>query len=136
MGSIMVVKKALYGLKSSGAAFRAHLAETFHDLGYLPLKGDPDVLTRPAVKLDGFEYNEMILVYVDDISLYFSTAQGDYERDTVDRQIDFKLKDDQVEKPENYLGAQVKQKIVRGVECWGHDFRAVVYQGGHCQRRI
>ena len=27
-GSIMMIKKALYGLKSSGAAFRAHLAET------------------------------------------------------------------------------------------------------------
>ena len=26
-GSIMIVKKALYGLKGSGAAFRAHLAE-------------------------------------------------------------------------------------------------------------
>ena len=26
--SIMIIKKALYGLKSSGAAFRAHLAET------------------------------------------------------------------------------------------------------------
>jgi hypothetical protein len=42
-GSIMVVKKALDGLKSSGASFRAHLAETLHDLGCLPSKGDPDV---------------------------------------------------------------------------------------------
>ena len=66
-GATMVVKKALYRLKSSGAAFRAHLAETLHDLGYLPTKGDPDVWIRPAVKPDGFEYYEMILVYVDDI---------------------------------------------------------------------
>ena len=27
-GKVMIVRKALYGLKSSGAAFRAHLAET------------------------------------------------------------------------------------------------------------
>ncbi len=33
-------------------------------------------------------------------------------------QLTFKLKDDRVEKPENYLGAQVMQKIVGGVECW------------------
>jgi hypothetical protein len=33
-GSIMIVKKALYGLKSSGAAFRAHLAETLHQINY------------------------------------------------------------------------------------------------------
>ena len=39
----MIVKKALYGLKSSGAAFRAHLAETLYDLNYKPTKADPDV---------------------------------------------------------------------------------------------
>jgi Reverse transcriptase (RNA-dependent DNA polymerase) len=31
-GCIMIIRKALYGLKSSGAAFRAHLAETLYDL--------------------------------------------------------------------------------------------------------
>ncbi len=39
-GSIMAIKKALYGLKSSGAAFRAHLAEKLYDLDYQPTKGD------------------------------------------------------------------------------------------------
>ena len=37
-GNIMVIRKALYGLKSSGAAFRAHLAETLYDLSYLPIR--------------------------------------------------------------------------------------------------
>ena len=36
-GSIMIVKKVLYGLKGSGAAFRAHLAEKLHDIGSYPL---------------------------------------------------------------------------------------------------
>jgi Reverse transcriptase (RNA-dependent DNA polymerase) len=67
MGSIMVVKKAHYGLKSSGAAFRAHLAETLHQLSYAPTKADPDVWIRPGIKPDGFEYYEMVLVYVDDV---------------------------------------------------------------------
>ena len=31
-GSLMIVKMALYGLKSSGAAFRAKLAGVLHDL--------------------------------------------------------------------------------------------------------
>ena len=66
-GSIMIIRKALYGLKSSGAAFRAHLAETLYDLSYLPSKADPDVWIRPAIKENGFEYYEMTLVYVDDI---------------------------------------------------------------------
>ena len=66
-GKIMLIKKALYGLKSSGAAFRAHLGETLHDLGFVPTSADPDVWRRPAVKPDGFEYYELILCYVDDL---------------------------------------------------------------------
>ena len=62
----MIIKKALYGLKSSGAAFRAHLAETLYDLEYKPMRADPDAWIRPATKANGFEYYEMVLVYVDD----------------------------------------------------------------------
>ena len=40
----ILVKKALYGLKSAGAAFLALLAKTVHDMvGYVPTKADPDV---------------------------------------------------------------------------------------------
>ena len=66
-GSIMIVKKVLYGLKGSGVAFRAHLAETLHDIGFIPTHADPDVWRRLAVKPDGFEYYEYILCYVDDL---------------------------------------------------------------------
>ena len=66
-GSIMIVKKALYGLKGSCAAFRAHLAEKLDDIGFIPTRADPEVWQRPAVKPDGFEYYEYILCYVDDL---------------------------------------------------------------------
>ena len=45
-GSIMVVKMDPYGLKSSGAAFRAKLESLLHDIWYTPSKEDPDVWTR------------------------------------------------------------------------------------------
>ena len=51
----MIIRKALYGLKSSGVAFRAHLVETLHDIGFKPARADPDVWIRPAVKPDGTE---------------------------------------------------------------------------------
>ena len=60
-GEPMIVKKALYGLKSSGAALRAHLAETLHDIGFKPTKADPDVRIRPAVKPGVTEYYEYIM---------------------------------------------------------------------------
>ena len=43
-GQPMIIRKALYGLKSSGVAFRAHLAETLHDIDFKPMKADPDIL--------------------------------------------------------------------------------------------
>ena len=42
-GLIMIVRKALYGLKSSEAAFRALLAERLYEIGFVPSKADPDV---------------------------------------------------------------------------------------------
>ena len=60
-GLIMIVRKALYGLKSSGVAFRALLTEILYNLGFSPSKGDPDGWMRPGIKPDGFEYWEYIL---------------------------------------------------------------------------
>ena len=51
----MIVRMALYGLNSSRVTFRAHLAKTVNDIGFLSTKVDPDVWYRPAVKLNVFE---------------------------------------------------------------------------------
>ena len=66
-GKIMLIKRALYGLKSSGAAFRAKLADCIWDMGFRPTKADPDVWLKPATKSNGDKYYEMILCYVDDV---------------------------------------------------------------------
>ena len=58
---------ALYGLKSSGAAFREKLAGVLKDIQYQPTKANPDVWIRPAICKDGREYYEMVLCYVDDV---------------------------------------------------------------------
>ena len=115
----MVIKKALYGLKSSGAAFRALLAETLFDLGYMPTTADPDVYLRKSVKpkspnFTSTDYYEMLLVYVDDILCVSynpeETMKGIQER--------FKLKDDKIEPPEVYLGAKLEFKRINEVDCW------------------
>ena len=113
-GSIMIVRKALYGLKGSGTAFRAHLAEKLHDIGFIPTRANPDVWRRPAVKPDGFEYYEYILCYVDDILAISHDAQSVLKsvQDT------FKFKDDRIDKPDVYLGAQLDKMSVDGFEGW------------------
>ena len=113
-GSIMIMKKALYGLKGSGAAFRAHLAEKLHDIGFIPTRADPDVWHRPAVKPDGFEYYEYILCHVDDLLAIGHNA----EKVLKSIQDTFKFKDDKIDKPDIYLGAQLDKMSVNGFEGW------------------
>ena len=56
-GKIYIVRRALYGLKTSGASFRQFLAESFSDMGFTSCtRADPDVWMRPQSKLDGTRY--------------------------------------------------------------------------------
>ena len=65
--AVMIIARALYGLKSSGAAWRAKLAQTMDDIGYKPTQADPDVWMKMSVKEDGTPYYKYMLIYVDDI---------------------------------------------------------------------
>ena len=117
-GCIMIVVRALYGLKSSGAAFRAHLADRLYEMGFTPSRGDPDVWMRPAVKSDGEEYYEYVLVYVDDCMSISENADGVLK----EVQATFKLKGDKIEEPTTYLGAKLGQMEVgapgSGIMAW------------------
>ena len=111
----MIVVRALYGLKSSGAAFRALLAETLYDIGYTPSKADPDVWLWLAVQPDGFEYNEIIPCYVNDVL----SISHDAMKTVKGIQHTFKLKDDKIAEPENYLRTGLSKMMTEnGRECW------------------
>ena len=66
-GSVMIISRALYGLKSSGVAWRSTLARTMVLLGYRPTQADPDVWIKRASKKDGSDYYKLMLIYVDDV---------------------------------------------------------------------
>ena len=114
-GKIFLVKKALYGLKSAGAAFRALLAETLYEMGYVPTKADPDVWLRPAVKADGFKYYESVLCHVDDVLAISADPAKTLEGRLKST---FTLKDNKIEVPDMYLGAMLGQMDVDGTQCW------------------
>ena len=111
----MIIVRDICGLKSSGAAFRALLAEVLYDMGYRPSYADPDVWMRPGIKSNGFEYWEYVLCYVDDV-----LSISDNPLKTMKQvQSKFKLKDDKIEEPTNYLGADLSKMINEdGDECW------------------
>ena len=52
-GKILIIEKALYGLKSSGASFRSFMAEKLDSMNFRSSMADPDVWMRAAVKPDG-----------------------------------------------------------------------------------
>ncbi len=49
-GKHAIIVHALYGLKSSGAAWRSHFANTLRSLGFTSCSADPDVWYRAAKK--------------------------------------------------------------------------------------
>jgi len=113
-GKPFIIVRALYGLKSAGAAFRAFLAEKLDDMGFRPSEADPDVWMRPSVKPDGEEYYEYLLVYVDDILALSMEPQA--IMDDIGNQ--FKFKGNKTVPPETYLGARLEKKPLNGNNCW------------------
>ena len=59
---VMKVVRAWYGLKISGASWHAMLSHTMMDMKYTQCKADHDVWYHPAVKPNGFEYYEYVLI--------------------------------------------------------------------------
>ena len=67
-GKNALIVQALYGLKSTGAAFCAHLASCMRQMGYTSCKADPDPWLKEETRPDdGFRYYSYILCYADDI---------------------------------------------------------------------
>ena len=64
---VVKVVRALYGLHSSGAAWREMFNGTVLEMGFVPTIADPDVYRRENAKENGFKYYESLFVYVDDV---------------------------------------------------------------------
>ena len=92
----MLMRMVLYGLKSSGSVFQAHLAETLHDIGFHPTRANPDAWRRQAKKADGEEYYKDILCYVNDLLSISEDATKVLQR----VQAVFSFKDDKIVHPE------------------------------------
>jgi hypothetical protein len=104
VGKTVIVVRAMYGLKSSGAAWHAKLSETLRSMDFVPSYAEPDVWYKAAIKDDGFEYYQYILVYVDDI--LFVADQPMPIMITIQKA--YRLKDEPCQ-PKDYLGAKIRK---------------------------
>jgi hypothetical protein len=84
-GHILVIHKALYGLRSSGARWHDRFADCLREMGFSPCKAEPDVWMRKNGSI--YEY---IAVYVDDLGLALKQPQDFI--DALQNKYKFKLK--------------------------------------------
>ncbi len=127
-GCIMIIVRALYGLKTSSAAWRAAFAEKLTEMGYKSTKANPDIWIQESVKPNSFRYYEILLVYVDD------TLCISHQPDQTMVQIKelYHLKDESVGPPSRYLGANVSKFQLRsGLECWSASARDYIKSAVH-----
>ena len=103
---VVVVIRALYGLKSSALQFRNHLADTLGNrLGFKSSLADPDLWYKASTDASGFQYYSYILVYVDDLLIIDKQPAKFMEM----IQQKFTVKPSSIEEPKSYLGADIKK---------------------------
>lgn len=117
-GKVCKLVRALYGLRSSGAAWRDMFSTFIKEvLDFKPTTMDPDVYIRKSHKTgSGEAYYEYLLVYVDDI-LVFSEKPGEV-MDTIAKH--FTLKDGYAD-PDTFLGAGLSKKVYKDKSLWTMD---------------
>jgi hypothetical protein len=116
MGKVMVITRALYGLRTSGASWRQMLSDTLQspEFGYRQSRGDPDVYMKRRSRPNGSNYYEMVLVFVDDILCVSHDPQEFMNR--LGKIYDLR---GTVSEPSIYLGANVmKHQLPNGSSCW------------------
>ena len=114
-GKLCVIVRVLYGLKSSGAAYRNHFAETLLEMGFESCYVNADVWRRPRQKKNGDKYREYILTYVDDC-LLVSEETDAIIKVLGEETYSYLLKD--VGPPVKYLGAKCGKYDLGDSETW------------------
>ena len=71
-GSVIIFRKALYGLRSSSRAFRAHFADFLKSMGFVATRYDRDVWMRERETCDGYDY---MCTHVDDFKIVAKTPE-------------------------------------------------------------
>jgi Reverse transcriptase (RNA-dependent DNA polymerase) len=84
-GHILIISKALYGLRSSGVRWHDRFVDCIREIGFFPCKAEPDIWMRKEGNL--YEY---IAVYVDDLAI---AMKGKELTDILEKQHKFKLKE-------------------------------------------
>ena len=105
-GRVLVIIRALYGLKTSANAWRTHFCNTIQNkLKFKFSHADNDVWYKQDVRPDGTKYYSYILVYTDDILI----VSHDPKRYMDQLEANYYVKPESIKFPDIYLGSRVKR---------------------------
>jgi Fe-S-cluster containining protein len=112
-GKVAVIRKALYGLRSAGFAWRSHCAEIMRtSLEFQQCRADQDVWMRKSVKSTGEKYWEYVFIYTDDVIVI--SENPNHILSEMNKH--FLLKADSIGPPTRYLGANISEFFITGDE--------------------
>ena len=116
VGKKAVIVRALYGMKSSGAAWRDMISSYLkREMNFEMCLADNDIWYKESTKENGEKYYSYICIYVDDILI----CSGKPKRYMDKLGEIFHLKPESVKVPDVYLGADVRKKeTVDGRNIW------------------
>ena len=108
-GHLMMMKKACYGLRTSGKRYHDLIYDVMGELGFKPSLADPDIYIRDAG--DCYEY---VAVYVDDLTCVMKDPHTFLDQIRA-RHLALK---DVTDSPDVFLGGSVSRDD-DGTLCWG-----------------
>ena len=114
-GTLFIVVRTLYGLKSASADFQSFMAKKLDEINFKWCVAYPYFWLKPAVRPNGTEYYEYILMYVDnilEISVDTTKILKSLKENTV------QYKNNKIVFPDIYLGSKLQEKSINNVECW------------------
>ena len=105
-GRVVVIVRALYGLKTSANTWRTHLCITLQKkMNFQSSYADNDVWIKADTKADGTEYYTYILIYVDDILIVFDNPSHYMKQ----LQAAYYVKENSICLPRLHVGAEIKK---------------------------
>ena len=91
-GNLLIIDKALYGLRLSGKAFNHLLSDCLLDLGFVPSLSEPSIFMRKCPTRKGTEeVYEYIATYVDDLCIIMDDPET-FLKQLASAPYNFKLK--------------------------------------------
>ena len=108
VGKKAIICRALYGMKSSGNAWRQHLSNVLDkELGFSQCYADNDVWMKPGTKEDGKKFYHYVCIYVDDL-LIISNKTNEIMKSLQEH---FLIKKESIGEPKTYLGSDLRKYV-------------------------